>query len=274
LFESLPIGSLKAIDGRIWMSGRLAGKVAFISGTGRYGIGKIAAKRFAAEGAKVFGCARHGETSEDTVAAVTAAGGVMSALAPVDLSEPEGAQAWIDAGIEEYGGIDILFNNAGSLRQGVFDEQPIEDWYFTIKNELHLPYLCTRAAWPHLKARGGGVVINMGSVAGIRGVQFQPMVPHGVTKAGTIAFTKHLTAAGVGHGIRSVAISPALVRSDATRHYLDTEEFVGLMRVTPSRRIAEPEEIANLALFLASDEATYINGANIVIDGGVSAMGG
>jgi NAD(P)-dependent dehydrogenase (short-subunit alcohol dehydrogenase family) len=256
------------------VAGRLDGKVAFISGTGRYGIGQLAARLFAAEGARVFGCALHKETSELTLKMVREEGGVMSALAPVDLSEPEGAQEWIDAGIREFGKIDILFNNASALRNGPFDEQPLDDWYFTIKNELHLPYLCTRAAWPHLKANGGGVIINMGSVAGIRGVMFQPMVPHGVTKAANISFTKHLTAAGIDHGIRAVAISPGMVRSEATGHHLDSPVFQELMRVTPSRRIGEPEEIARLAVFLASEEATYINGANIVIDGGVSAMGG
>ncbi|WP_329041377.1 SDR family oxidoreductase [Streptomyces sp. NBC_00178] len=254
--------------------GRLEGKVAFISGTGRFGIGRIAAELFAREGAKVFGCARHEETSAETVRSVRASGGVMEALAPVDLSEPEGAQQWIDAGIEAFGGIDILVNNAGALRTGEFDKQPLDDWYFTVKNEMHLPYLCTRAAWPHLKQRGGGVVINMASVAGMRGVAFHPMLAHGVTKGGMLAFTQHLAAAGAGHNIRSVAISPAMVRSEATQTHIDSGEFDEVLRMTPSRRICEPEEVANLALFLASDEAPYINGANIVIDGGVSAMGG
>ena len=255
------------------MTGRLDGKVAFISGTGRHGIGQLAARFFAAEGARVFGCALHKETSDKTLGMVREAGGIMSALAPVDLSEPEGAQAWIDAGIQEFGKIDILFNNASGLRNGPFDEQPLDDWHFTIKNELDLPYLCTRAAWPYLK-RNGGVIINMGSVAGIRGVMFQPMVPHGVTKAANISFTKHLTAAGIDHGIRAVTISPGLVRSVETTNHFDSPAFAGLMRMTPSRRAGEPEEVARLAVFLASDEATYINGANIVIDGGVSAMAG
>jgi NAD(P)-dependent dehydrogenase (short-subunit alcohol dehydrogenase family) len=256
------------------MSGRLAGKVAFISGTGRYGIGRCMAVSFAAEGAKVFGSTRHPETGLETIQEVRAAGGVMEALAPVDLSEPDGAQAWIDAGIEAFGGIDILVNNAGGLRNGPFDEQPLDDWYFTVQHELHLPYLCTRAAWPRLKERGGGVVINLGSVAGARGVLFQPMVPHGATKGAVISLTKHLAAAGAGHNIRAVTISPAMVRSEATQHHIDAGEFDELMRMTPSRRICEPQEVANLALFLASDEATFINGENIVIDGGISAMGG
>jgi meso-butanediol dehydrogenase / (S,S)-butanediol dehydrogenase / diacetyl reductase len=256
------------------MPGRLDGKVAFISGTGRYGIGQVAAKIFAAEGARVFGCALHKDASDDTVEAVRSAGGIMDALAPVDLSEPAGAQAWIDAGIEAFGDVDILFNNASSLRNGAFDEQPLDDWYFTIRNELDLPYLCTRAAWPHLKRRGGGVVINMGSVAGIRGVMFESMIPHGVAKAASISLTRHLAAAGVDHNIRAVSISPGLTRSEATKHIVGSDTLADLMRVTPSRRIAEPDEVAKLAVFLASDEATYINGENIVIDGGVSAMAG
>jgi meso-butanediol dehydrogenase / (S,S)-butanediol dehydrogenase / diacetyl reductase len=255
------------------MPGRLDGKVAFISGTGRYGIGQVAAKIFAAEGAKVFGCALHKDTSDETVEAVRHAGGLMDALV-VDVSEPAGAQAWIDAGISTFGRIDILFNNASSLRNGAFAEQPLGDWYFTIKNELDLPYLCTRAAWPHLKQGGGGVVINMGSVAGIRGVMFESMTPHGVAKAANISLTRHLAAAGIDHNIRAVSISPGLTRSEATKHLIGSEVFGDLMRVIPSRRIAEPEEIARLAVFLASDEATYINGENIVIDGGVSAMAG
>lgn len=256
------------------MPGRLSGKIAFISGTGRHGIGRALAERFAAEGAEVFGCTRHRETSEETVRKVRAAGGVMAAMAPVDLSEMEGAESWINAGITTFGGIDILVNNAGALRTGDFDQQSIDDWYFTVRNELHLPYLCTRAAWPHLKRRGGGVVVNLGSVAGIRGVEFHPMLAHGVTKGGVIAFTKHLTAAGAGHNIRAVTISPALVRSAETQRHIDSGEFDELIQRAPSRRMGDPEEVANLALFLASDEATFINGENIVIDGGISAMGG
>jgi meso-butanediol dehydrogenase / (S,S)-butanediol dehydrogenase / diacetyl reductase len=256
------------------MSGRLAGKVAFISGTGPNGIGGVMAERFAAEGARVFGSTRRAETAAETAARVRVQGGVMEYLAPVDLSTPDGARRWIEAGVEAFGGIDVLVNNAGGLRNGPFDEQPLDDWYFTVRHELDLPYLCTRAAWPHLKARGGGVVVNMGSVAGERGVLFHPMLPHGVTKGAVISMTRHLAAAGAEHDIRSVAISPAMVRSAATQGHIDAGEFDDLMRITPSRRTCEPAEVANLAVFLASDEAPYINGSNIIIDGGVSAMGG
>ncbi len=97
---------------------------------------------------------------------------------------------------------------------------PVEDSYFTIENELHLLLLCTRAAWPHFKRRGGGVVINMGSVARRRGVMFQNMIPHGVTKGACISLTRHLASEGRHHNIRAVSISPGMIRSEATQRYL------------------------------------------------------
>jgi len=256
------------------MAGRLAGKVAFISGTGR-GLGRAAAQVFAAEGTMVFGCGRNKDAADETVELVRAAGGIMKSFAPVDLATPEGAHDWIEAGVLAFGRIDVLYNNAGALRFAPFGDQPLDDWYFTIEHELHLPYLCTRAAWPHLQTRGG-VIINMGSVAGIRGVKFQPMAAHGVTKAAMISLTNHLTAAGSDYGIRAVCISPGMIHSEATNLHFDSPDspIPGLIAQTPSRRVGAPEEVARLAAFLASDEASYINGANIVIDGGISAMGG
>jgi NAD(P)-dependent dehydrogenase (short-subunit alcohol dehydrogenase family) len=251
----------------------LDGKVAFISGTGR-GLGRVAAQIFAAEGAEVFGCGRNQEAADETVKLVREAGGTMSSLAPVDLVTPEGATAWLKAGIEEFGSIDILYNNASDIRHGPFEEQSLEDWHFTIDHELHLPHLCTRAAWPYLK--DGGVVINVGSVAALRGVMFQPMAAHGATKAAIISLTRHLAAAGAKRGIRAVCISPGMIRADATESFFDHPDspIPGLIAQTPSGRVGEPEEVARLAAFLASDEATFINGANVVIDGGISAMGG
>jgi NAD(P)-dependent dehydrogenase (short-subunit alcohol dehydrogenase family) len=256
------------------MAGRLAGKVVLISGTGR-GLGRAAALVFAGEGAQVFGCGRNQEAADETVKLVREAGGTMSSLAPVDLTTPEGASAWIEAGVAEFGRIDVLYNNASAIRHARFNEQPLADWHFTIDHELHLPYLCTRAAWSHLEVRGG-VIINMGSVAGIRGVKFQPMTAHGVTKAAMISMTRHLAAAGAGLGIRAVSITPGMIRSDATNRYFDDADspIPALIEQTPSGRVGEPEEVARLAAFLASDDAAFINGANIVIDGGISAMGG
>jgi NAD(P)-dependent dehydrogenase (short-subunit alcohol dehydrogenase family) len=254
--------------------GRLDGKVALISGTAG-GMGRAAALVFAAEGALVFGCDVNPEPQAETEAMVRAAGGSMSSLTPVDLSTPEGAEAWIAAAIAEHGRIDVLYNNASRLRLGEFGDQPFEDWAFTIDNELHLPFLCTRAAWPHPIAGGGGVVINVASVAAVRGSVLAPMSAHGAAKGGVLSFTRHLCAAGADHGIRVVAVSPGMIRTPATQQHFDdpAKPLERLVSMTPSRRTGEPEDVARVAAFLASDEASYVNGANVMVDGGVSAMG-
>jgi NAD(P)-dependent dehydrogenase (short-subunit alcohol dehydrogenase family) len=253
----------------------LDGKVVLVSGTAR-GIGRAVALELAARGARVFGCDLDVEGSDETVRLVREAGGVMQALAPVDLSTQEGADAWISSGLDAFGDIVVLFNNASALRHGPIDTMPIEDWYFTIQNELHIVFHCTRAAWPHLVKRGGGSIINVGSIAGMRGVEFVPMAPHGAAKGGVLAFTMHTCAAGAGLNIRANAISPGMIGTPETAQFTEDPNgpVPGLIARTPSRRIGQPEDIANLVAFLASDDSSYINGANIVIDGGVSAMGG
>ena len=255
--------------------GRLDGKITLISGTAG-GMGRAAAQVFAAEGAIVFGCDIDPDGEAETERLVADAGGEMHALVGVDISTAKGAGRWIEGAVERHGRIDVLYNNASRLRLGPFGEQTFEDWAFTIDNELHLPFHCTRAAWPHLIAGGGGVVINVASVAAIRGAAFAPMSAHGAAKAGVLSFTRHLCAAGADHGIRAVAISPGMIRTPATEpHFADPENPIEQLRaLTPSRRPGEPEDVARVAAFLACDEAAYINGANIVVDGGVSVMSG
>jgi NAD(P)-dependent dehydrogenase (short-subunit alcohol dehydrogenase family) len=239
-------------------------------------MGRAAAIVFGAEGARVFGCDVNAQLQAQTDAMVGDAGGEIASLAPADLSTAEGAQAWIDAAVDHYGRIDVLYNNASRLRLGTFGEQSFEDWSFTIDNELHLPFHCTHAAWPHLIAAGGGVVINVGSVAAVRGAAFVGMSAHGAAKAACVSFTRHLCAAGADHGIRAVAVSPGMIRTPATQPHFDDPErpTEKLAAMTPSRRTGEPEDVARVAAFLASDEAAYINGANIMVDGGASAMAG
>jgi meso-butanediol dehydrogenase / (S,S)-butanediol dehydrogenase / diacetyl reductase len=255
--------------------GRLAGKIAFISGTGA-GIGRAAAQIFAAEGARVFGCDIDEHNAMETVELVEKSGGMMRSLAPVDLSGQEGAGAWIEAGMAAFGGIDILYNNASALRNGPFETMAAEDWYFTIKNELDIPYFCTQAAWPHLIARGGGTVLNVASVAAVRGAPFMPMVPHGAAKGGVLAMSKHLCAAGARDGIRVNTIAPGMTRTSATAPFLDNPNGprANLEARIPVGRVGLPEDIARVAAFLCSDEAAFVNGANLMVDGGDSAMAG
>jgi meso-butanediol dehydrogenase/(S,S)-butanediol dehydrogenase/diacetyl reductase len=254
----------------------LTGKVALISGTGS-GIGRAAAIEFAARGASVYGCDVNEAGSAETVRLVSEAGGTMRALAPVDLSTSEGARRWVEAAAEAFGGIDILYNNASAMRNTPFGEMPDEDWYFTIANELHVVYHPTREAWPYLVSRGGGVILNMASISARYGAMFVEQAPHGAAKGAVLAFTKHLCGAGGRHGIRVNAISPGLIRTPATAPFVDDPDgpIPELLRQRfPLGTFGHPEDVARLAAFLASDDAGYINGAEIVIDGGVTAMAG
>lgn len=254
-------------------TGTLVGKVALISGTGG-GMGRAAALEFAAQGAQVVGCDLNEDAAEETVGLVRGAGGQMVSVAPVDLTTEEGNAEWVARAIDEYGGVDVLYNNASVARVGPWDELTFEKWRFSMTYELDIVYLSTKAAWPHLVARGGGVVINVASVAAVRGAQFVHQHAHGAAKGGVLAFTKHLVVSGAPHGIRAVSISPGLIVTPATAPVVDHLDDKGrelLYDAIPSRRLGRAEDVAAVAAFLASDAASYVNGADIAVDGGVTA---
>jgi meso-butanediol dehydrogenase / (S,S)-butanediol dehydrogenase / diacetyl reductase len=233
---------------------RLAGKVCFITGTAG-GQGAAAAELFAAEGATVVGCDIK--------------------LDGIDLADPEQAAGWIERGVASAGGIDVLYNNASATRVGRFEDVTWDDWEFTIRNELDLIFTVTRAAWPHLIARGGGHVINTASVSAHRGALFQEQAAHGAAKGGVLSLTRHLAASGARRGIRVNAISPGLTRTPQIEHLLEdpSHPMHALAAANPLGRMAEPEDVARVALFLASDDAAYVNAAEIVVDGGESVIG-
>ena len=133
---------------------------------------------FAAEGARVVGCDLDGDGAAATEAAVRAAGGEITVMGGVDLGDADAARAWVDAAVATYDGIDVLYNNASTQRFAALDELTVEEWDFTMRNELDLVYYTVRAAWPHLKAHGGGSILNVGSIAAIRGVEFMPQNAH------------------------------------------------------------------------------------------------
>jgi NAD(P)-dependent dehydrogenase (short-subunit alcohol dehydrogenase family) len=259
------------------VAGALDGKVALISGTGG-GMGRAAALEFAAQGARVVGCDLDAAGAGETAALVEAAGGTIESIAPADLTRPEDAEAWVARATERFGGVDALYNNASVARVGPWDEVDYEAWRFAVTYELDIVFLSTKAAWPALVARGGGVVINVASVAAKMGAGFVHQHAHGAAKGGVLAFTKHLVVSGAPHGIRAVSISPGLILTPATRPVVTrpdgspSDAGAQLLTGIPSGRFGEAEEVARLAAFLASDAAGYINGADIAIDGGVTAV--
>ena len=252
---------------------RLDDKVVLITGTG-VGMGRAAALRFAAAGATVVGCDLNPETSAETVRLVTDAGGVMTATAPVDLSSYEATRSWIDDAAAAFGGIDVLYNNASLPVVGPWDDLTVDDWHAGIRNELDLVFFACKVVWPHLVARGGGSISNVASIASIRGAAFFQQAAHGAAKGGVLSLTYHLAAAGGPHRIRSNAILPGMIRTPSTEFLFASPEAPGskLGAANPLGRVGEPDDVVKLAVFLASDDAWYINAAAIPVDGGQAVI--
>jgi meso-butanediol dehydrogenase/(S,S)-butanediol dehydrogenase/diacetyl reductase len=250
--------------------GRLAGKIVFITGTSS-GQGRAAACLFAREGASIVGCWRSdAEGGRETERMVREAGGKMIS-SQVDMSDRKLAQAWINEGAKEAGGLDILYNNAAAAKQKRFPQMSPEDWSYTLRNELDIIFHATQAAWPHLLARGGGVILNTASTAGLRGRAKMGAAGHVTGKAGVIGLTKQLAAEGAPHNIRANAISPGVIETPALTR--SPKAFMDeVIANVPLGRVGKPEDIAYCALWLASDEASWVTAQNFVIDGGSSEI--
>lgn len=254
--------------------GRLDGKAVLITGTGG-GIGRATALRCAAEGAHVMGCDLDPERSRETVDLVRAAGGRMDAHAPADLSTEDGSRDAVERAVAALGGLDVLVNNASAIRFGAIDELSFADWSFTIRHELDIVFLVTRAAWPHIVARGGGSIVNVASISASRGAFFMPQNAHGAAKGGVLALTYQLVIEGGPHGIRVNAVSPAMTSTPHTAPLLEDPDgpAPAIVARTPLGRWGQPEDVANAILFLASDEAAHVSGANLPVDGGAAVVG-
>lgn len=249
------------------MTARLTGKIAAITGTGS-GQGRAAAERFAAEGATVIGCDINASANEETVELVRSAGGEMVGMGPVDLGDPVQARAWVAEAIAVAGRIDVLYNNASACRFATIDDLTDEDWHFTIRNELDLLWYVTKAAWPALCANGG-VILNTASVAAHGGGPGG--LAHATTKAGVLAMTRVMAAEGGPHGVRVISISPGVIETPGSAHQLSQPGVrEALLMNSLIARVGRAEEIAGVAAFLASDEASFITGTEVLVDGGLT----
>ena len=255
------------------MTHRLAGKVALVTGTGA-GIGRGCALLFAREGAKVFGCDIDTDRALATVAAARAAGFEMDSAHPIDLTQPADVQRCVDRVVERYGRIDVLVNAAAINPQFAPVAQMSYEkiWVPTMIGETDIVFLMCKAVWPHLLS-GGGAIVNFASIAALRGSEFAGMLAHSAGKGAVLAMTRQLAVEGGPHGIRANSISPGLVATLATasQGLTEGERRDSIAANIPLRRIGEPEDIAYCALYLASDEASWVTGTNISVDGGESA---
>lgn len=260
-------------SGRV--AGRLAGKVAFVTGTAG-GQGRAVALLFARAGARVFGAdlpasaARNAET-----AALADADNLAFAPASVDVSDEVATKAWIEAGVAEAGRIDILYNNAGFAHFAPIEMMTQTQWSETLKYELDVIFNPTRFAWPHMVEQKSGVIINVASGAGSLGTPLFPAAAHSAGKGGVLGLTRHLAVEGAPANIRVNAISPGSIWSPATSALTDDMPYKRVfIHASALARVGEPEDVAFAALFLASDEAAWITGIDLPVDGGYSCKGG
>jgi NAD(P)-dependent dehydrogenase (short-subunit alcohol dehydrogenase family) len=250
---------------------RLRNKVAIITGAGQ-GIGRESARLFAAEGARIVAVDVADAAGEATVAELQAAGHA-AVYVHADVSQAADCQRMVETAEREFGQLNVLFNNAGIMHHDDGDaESTSEDiWELTLRVNLKGVFLGCKYGVPALRRAGGGSIINTASFVALLGAA-TPQIAYTASKGGVLAMTRELAVVHAREGIRVNALCPGPLRTELLMSYLDTEAKRQRRLVhVPMGRFGEAKEMAQAALFLASDESSYLTGADFVVDGGITA---
>jgi len=246
---------------------RLEGKVAIITG-GTFGIGESTALLFAKEGAKVVIAARNAEKGERVVSQIKEQGGD-AIFVKTDVAKEEDVQNLVRETVDTFGKLDVLFANAGVGAMGDIHETTMEDWNRLISIDLTGVFLCSKFAIPAMIKNGGGSIINCASILGHVG---QPSVSaYAAAKGGVVNMTRSAAVTYASKGIRVNAVCPGYIDTPMLEP-LDEETKKYLISKHPIGRLGTPEEIATAVLFLASDDSSFVTGANLLVDGGYTAQ--
>ena len=250
---------------------RLDGKVTIITGGGS-GMGKTAAELFAKEGARVVVSDVSEAAGESVVSAVKAAGGDATFIR-ADVSREDDARAMVQHAVATFGRLDALYNNAGIMPEAdhsVIDTD-VDTWDKVMAVNVRGVFLGCKYAIPQMLERGSGSIINVASFVAILGCSV-PQDAYTASKGAVLALTRSTAVQFAGRGVRSNAISPGPIETPLMTEWLLKDEAAKQLRLArnPTGRFGRPEEIVNAAIYLASDESRWTNGANFVIDGGIT----
>jgi NAD(P)-dependent dehydrogenase (short-subunit alcohol dehydrogenase family) len=253
---------------------RLQGKVAMVTGAGG-GIGAGIAQRFAREGARVGVLDLRVEGCQEVVDAIRTAGGEALALG-ADVGDEAQVEAAIAGVRESFGSVDVLVNNAAVMPSGRIHETSPDDFDRCLRVNLRGAYLMSRGVIPEMLARGAGSIIHMASVTGILGLP--GIAAYSATKAGLIGLARAMSTDYARHGIRVNTVSPGTIDSPMLLNFLEEQSNPEYFRhafddMHPIGRVGTIEEVANVFVFLASDEASFVTGANYEVDGGIGVKG-
>ena len=253
------------------LSERLRGKVAIVTGSGS-GIGQGCAMMFARHGATVAAVDIDKAANEETRSRLRAEGLDFEPY-QADLTDPEQVAEFVAAVWHSEGGIDILINAAAVAEFVWIEEMDYQrHWRRTITGELDTVFLMCKAVWPHMVARGGGSIINLASANAYVALKNSPALAHTAGKGGVLAMTRQLAMEGAPHRIRANSISPGMIVTTATKPVLEKPEFMAAVKEKLMLdRLGVPDDIAWGAVYLASDEAAFVTGADLSIDGGAIA---